>query len=75
MGIDVFNSALHTEGAYATVFERDEDTAYFYLLDLTKPESNRIIAALPVPSMVTMDTAARTDLRWADRGKVAGLFV
>jgi hypothetical protein len=72
---NAFNSAVHPEGVYAAVFERDEGTAYLYLMDLTKPVGDRIVSALPLPSIEAMNPSVPTSMRWADRRKVAGLFV
>jgi len=44
--IGIYESAVQVAGRFGAVYERDDQTAYFYLLDLQKTEGRQIISAL-----------------------------
>jgi hypothetical protein len=67
-----FASAVDRDGVGGVVFERDDDTAYFYLLDLTRSGGSQIIAALNVTRAVRV--GACVEVRWAKGRRMAGLF-
>jgi len=43
--VDVYESAVEEAGRFGAVFERDDETAFFYLLDLHKQEGSQIVSA------------------------------
>ena len=73
--IDTYESAVEPNGRFGAVFERDEETAFFYLLDLARDESNQIIEAFNAHFVAAMPADVRIDLQWSAGGEVAGLRV
>ena len=67
-----FASAVRADGVFAAVFERDDETAYFYLLDLTRPDSKQIVGALNLTGHLT--SSSGVDVRWSRTGEAVGLF-
>jgi hypothetical protein len=62
-------------GRFGVVFERDDETAYFYLLDLTKQESRQIVSAFNAYSITEMPGDTPVAVKWNPLGTAAGLFV
>jgi len=73
--IDVFESAVQPQGCFGAVFERDDETAYFYLLDLELREGRQIIGAFGLVSVVTMPAEVCVRVTWTPEGDMTGLFV
>jgi hypothetical protein len=72
--IDVYESAMDGDGRYGAVFERDDETSYFYLLDLTRKD-DQIIEAFSAYSINELPAHASAVVRWNSSGDTAGLFV
>lgn len=73
--IDVYESAISHDGRYGIVFERDDDTAYFYLLDLTKNEQNQLLEAFDAHIITTLSAEVSVKLEWNASDDAAGLFI
>jgi hypothetical protein len=73
--IDVYESAVEGTGRFGAVFERDDDTAYFYLLDMRKEEAGQIIVALSVDAINEMAADVPISIKWNGSASAAGLFV
>ncbi|WP_294240447.1 DUF2251 domain-containing protein [uncultured Sphingomonas sp.] len=73
--IDIYESAIQSKGQFGVVFKRDDESAYFYLLDMHKPAGNAIIAALDVGPAISVRSDAPVRVRWSEVSSVAGLFV
>lgn len=73
--IDVYESAVDAAGRYAAAFERNDETAYFYLLDLTRDEGRQIVEGFSTYTVTTMIADAPVSIQWNGGGEVAGLFV
>ena len=73
--INVYESAIEGAGRFGVVFERDDETAYFYLLDLTKQEGRQIVSAFNAYSITEMPADTPVAVRWNPLGTTAGLFV
>ncbi len=67
-----FCSVVSDDGVVAAVFEADQETAYFYLVDTTAPEGWQIIHAHPVPARRQGERAA--SVRWSTDGDLAAVF-
>lgn len=72
--IDVYDSAVDHRGIFGCVFERDDDTAYFYLMDMTGEES-RIILAFDAHRVTTMPGDIPTAIRFNSLDDMVGLLV
>ncbi len=75
MAVDVFESAVCPQGRFVAVFERDDETAYFYLLDLHRPDGNQIIGTFGLAAVVTMPPGTGVRVSWTPGGDMAGLLV
>jgi hypothetical protein len=75
MTIDIFESAVRPQGRLGAVFERDDETAHFYLLDLCRPDGHQIIGAFLLAAVVTMPPEACVRVTWTPEGDMAGLFL
>jgi len=75
MTIDVFESDVRPDGHFGAVFERDDETAYFYLLDLRRPTGQQTVAAYCVASAVAMPADVPARVTWTSEGDMAGLFL
>jgi len=73
--IDVYESAVDHAGRYGAVFERDDETAFFYLLDLARDEASQIVEAFNAHTVTTMPGDAPVSLQWNSSGDAVGLFV
>jgi len=73
--IYVYESAVDHVGRYGAAFERDDDTAFFYLLDLERDEGNQILEPFDAHTVMAMPADAPVSIRWSSGGEVAGLFV
>lgn len=73
--IDIYESAVEMSGRFGAVFERDDETAYFYLLDMHEPVGNQIISALDVDTANQLSPDLPVSVRWSEAVAVAGLFV
>ncbi|RWE30939.1 MAG: DUF2251 domain-containing protein [Mesorhizobium sp.] len=73
--IDVYESAVDASGRYAAAFERDDETAYFYLLDLARDEGKQIVEAFSTYTVTTMPADAPVLLQWDSGGDAVGLFI
>jgi hypothetical protein len=70
--VDIYRSATNQDGRLGAVFEQDDQTAFFYLIDLIVSGGMRITEAFDVATLVTTD--ADVDVKWNAHGNVAGLF-
>ncbi len=43
---EMFDSSVRSAGDFAGVFEYDGETGYFYLYDMSREESQRVLAAI-----------------------------
>ena len=75
MVIDIYESAVQATGQFGVVFERDDESAYFYLLDMRKPAGHAIIASFDVGSAIRVQPHAPVRVGWSEVSSVAGLFV
>jgi hypothetical protein len=57
------------------VFERDDDTAYFYLLDMREQEGRQIISAFNAGPLTQMPADTPVSIRWSLSDAAVGLFV
>jgi hypothetical protein len=73
--IDVYESAVEQTGRWGVVFERDDDTAFLYLLDLSREGTNQIVEAFNAQAVTAMPADAPVYVQWNPTGDVAGLFV
>jgi hypothetical protein len=73
--IDVYESAVHQAGRYGAAFERDGETAFFYLLDLAAAEDMQIIEAFNAHTVTAMPPDVPIAVRWAVSGEAVGLYV
>ena len=73
--IDVYESAVDPSGRYGAAFERDEETAFFYLLDLARAETNQIIEAFNAHIVTAMPADVQIELQWNADGEVVGLRI
>jgi len=73
--IEDFESAVQPQGRFGAVFERDDETAYFYLLDLRRPEGRQIIGAYGLGAVGDMPPEIDARVTWTPEGDLAGLFV
>jgi hypothetical protein len=73
--IDVYDdSAVDHRGVYGCAFERDDDTAYFYLMDMTGWQ-HRIISAFDVHPVTTMPADITAAVRFSSLDDMAGLLI
>lgn len=73
--IDVYESAIDATGRFGAVFERDDETAFFYLLDLRLPEGNQIAEAFNTHTVTQMPGETPVAVEWSSAGEVVGLRV
>ena len=73
--IDIYESAVHAAGRWGAFYERDDETAYFYLLDLQRPADRRIISALTVDAANRISPDLPVSVRWSEAADLVGLFV
>lgn len=73
--IDVYESATDDLGRFGAVFERDDETAYFYLLDMRKQEGNRIVSAFNTKAVTDLPADTPVSIRWSSSVAAVGLFV
>lgn len=71
--IDVYESAIDATGRFGAVFERDDETAFFYLLDLRLPEGNQIAEAFNAHTVTQMPGETPAAVEWSSTGEVVGL--
>jgi hypothetical protein len=70
---DAFASAVRADGIFGAVFERDDDTAYFYLLDMDGRDGQKIVGAFNATNCAP---PGRTEVsvHWSRDGGLVGLF-
>lgn len=73
--IDIYESATDETGRFGAVFERDDETAYFYLLDMRKQEGDRIVSAFNAKAVTELPADTPVSIRWNSSGAAVGLFV
>ena len=73
--IDVYKSAVDHSGRFGAVFERDDETAYFYLLDLARDEANQILEAFNAHTVTEMPADVSVTLQWGTAGEAVGLRI
>ena len=71
--IDVYESSVDHEGKYGAAFERDDETAFFYLLDLARDGGDRILEAFNAHTIPAMPADVRIDLEWTAADEAVGL--
>ena len=72
--IDIYESAVDHRGVFGCVFERDDETAYFYLIDMTESEQ-RIILAFDAHLVTMMPVDIPITVRFSPLDDLAGLLV
>ena len=72
---DVYESAVDPSGRRGAVFERDDDTAFFYLFDLSREDGDQIVEAFNAHSLTSAPAGAHVSIRWSPAGEAVGLFV
>jgi hypothetical protein len=75
MATDVYEGLVRPQGRFAAVFERDDDTAYFYLSDLDQAGGHRIVGAVAASEIVAMAPDVAVRIAWSSDGSITGLFV
>ena len=73
--IDVYKSAIDNTGRFGAVFERNAETAFFYLLDMTAPTGGRIISAFNANAIIETPAETAVSIRWHPSEVVVGLFI
>ena len=73
--IDIYESAVQETGRFGAVYERDSETAYFYLLDLQKVADSQIISAFNIDNDNRMSPDLPVSVRWNETAAVVGLFI
>jgi hypothetical protein len=73
--VDVYESAIDPIDRYAAVFERDDFTAFFYLLDLEQDDGCQIIEAFDANRLTKSSARTPVEVRWSGGADAAGLFV
>lgn len=73
--IDVYESAIDEAGRFGAVFERDDETAYFYLLDMTKQDGERIVSTFNARTVTELPADTPVSVRWSSSFAAVGLFV
>lgn len=72
---DAFESAIEPLGRYGAVFERDNDSSYFYLLDLERPSDLQIIEAFNVDFLDESERNAPPIVVWGSVRRIVGLLL
>ena len=73
--IDVCESAVDPAGRFGAAFERDDETAFFYLIDLERTGDSRIVEAFNAQTVTDMPADAPVAVRWSANGEAVGLYV
>lgn len=63
--IDVYESAVEKTGRFGAVFERDDETAYFYLLGMQMSEGSQIVSAFNVEKVNRMSADLHVTVKWS----------
>ncbi|MDB5673322.1 MAG: hypothetical protein JWM65_304 [Sphingomonas bacterium] len=72
--IDIYESGVEAAGRFGAVFERDDETAFFYLLDMRRPEGTQIVSAFAVERANNTPADVPVSVRWSETAAIAGLF-
>jgi hypothetical protein len=72
VGQDVFVSAVRADGIFGAVFEHDDDTAYFYIVEMGGRDGKKIVGAFNTTNCAPRHS--ETSVRWSLDGGLAGLF-
>jgi hypothetical protein len=73
--IDVYESAVDEAGKFGAAFERNDETAYFYLLDMGKQEGERIVSAFNAKAVTDLPADTPVSIRWSSSVAAVGLFI
>ena len=73
--IDIYESAVQAGGRFGAVYERNDETSYFYLLDLQRTADSQIISAFNVEIAMRMSPDLPVSVRWSEAAAVVGLFI
>ena len=73
--VDVYESAVEKAGRFAAVFERDDETAFFYLMDLHHRDGSQIVAAFSADVVNHLPDDVPVSVKWNSSGTAAGLYV
>lgn len=73
--IDIYESAVEESGLFGAVFERDNETAFFYLLDMRKSEGSQIVSAFNVQKADNTPVDLPVSVRWSETASIVGLFI
>ncbi|MCB5946117.1 DUF2251 domain-containing protein [Acidocella sp. KAb 2-4] len=73
--IDVYESAIDEVGRFGAAFERDDETAYFYLLDMRKQDGMQIISTFNAKAVTELPAGTPVSVRWSSSAAAVGLFV
>lgn len=71
--IDIYESVVDHKGKYGAAFERDDETAFFYLLDLARDGDNQILEAFNAHTILAMPADVRIDIHWTAADEAVGL--
>ena len=73
--IDVYESAIDDLGRFGAVFERDDETAYFYLLDLRKDRGAQIVSTFNAEAITELPANTLVSIKWSSKAAAVGLFI
>jgi hypothetical protein len=73
--IDVYESAIDDLGRYGAVFERDDEAAYFYLLDLRRERGAQIVSTFNAETIAKLPANTLVSIKWCSPVTAVGLFI
>ena len=73
--IDIYARTIDCTGRHGAASERDDDTAFFYLLELDASGAHKIREVFNAHTVTAMPANAPVALRWDSAGDAVGLFV
>jgi hypothetical protein len=72
---EIFESSTRNAGDYAGVFERDNETSYFYLFNLNGRPNKKILGAIQIKHDIFEKTNSHAGVKWnRAQTKVALIF-
>jgi hypothetical protein len=72
---EMFDSSVRSAGDFAGVFEYDGETGYFYLYDMSREESQRVLAAIRVVGTKPDFDQDSIEIKWDKAERRVGLFI
>jgi hypothetical protein len=73
--IDVYESEIDDAGRFGAVFERNDQTAYFYLLDLRSERGAQVVSTFNAETITKMPANTLVSIRWSSHAAAVGLFI